>query len=458
MAGRPQPPERPVGPVPVRGVPHALPPLGRYAWWLLVPFVVAGLLRVAVTPWVSGHLGSGITARAIRHAHRPTWGTSCVIAALVSLVVMVVLALLLGLLSRRMWSILGGGALGTVQSEAGANDAARDAGPPPGRSGYAGLITAATFQSELTHLGRGLLRQRGRHRRGGGGAPRPARTAAGLPPEPAGELGGARDRGRAARQDAPGPQRAPSPNVLERVVSPGGNEPSLHPSLVASFPWASRGRPRPISARPTAGPAGCAVGPRPPSSSPASSTCSTPSPPPSGAGSTWCSSSSPCGPVWPPAPSSPWPVWLSWPWAGDPPRPAPGLAGGRRPPRRDHRPPPHRRRRRRGVAVRRGRAGTAPGQPAGLPGRVGLVLAAVGPGRPGRGRGRDHPADRGLHRAVHPHRPPSPLAHPVVDGLWAVSERLVGIQTVPLPQRADRFLAPPSWPSGSPSWPSPCSS
>jgi hypothetical protein len=37
--------------------------LGRYAWWLLVPFVVAALLRVAVTPWVLDHLGSGLPGR-----------------------------------------------------------------------------------------------------------------------------------------------------------------------------------------------------------------------------------------------------------------------------------------------------------------------------------------------------------------------------------------------------------
>ena len=90
--------------------------LGRYAWWLLVPFVVAGLLRVAVTPWVMGHLGSGLPARAIRHAHQADLGDQIVIALLVALVVLGVLALVLGLLSRRMWSILGGGALEEVQA------------------------------------------------------------------------------------------------------------------------------------------------------------------------------------------------------------------------------------------------------------------------------------------------------------------------------------------------------
>ena len=66
--------------------------LGRYAWWLLVPFGVAALLRVAVTPWVLGHLGSGLPARAIRHAHQADLGDQIVIAAAVALVVLAVLA------------------------------------------------------------------------------------------------------------------------------------------------------------------------------------------------------------------------------------------------------------------------------------------------------------------------------------------------------------------------------
>ena len=130
--------------------------VGRYAWWLLVPFGVAALLRVAVTPWVLGHLGSGLPARAIRHAHQADPVDQILVAALVALVVLAVMAVVLGLLSRRMWSILGGGALDAVRSEAGANDAARDAGRRLVGRGYAGLITAATFQSELTHLGVGF--------------------------------------------------------------------------------------------------------------------------------------------------------------------------------------------------------------------------------------------------------------------------------------------------------------
>ena len=210
--------------------------LGRYAWWLLVPFAVAGLLRVAVTPWVSGHLGSGLPARAIRHAHRADLGDQIVIAALVSLVVLAVLALVLGLLSRRMWSILGGGALETVQSEAGANDTARDDGRRLVGRGYAGLITAATFQSELTHLGVGFYANVGATAE----VVEEHRGRLGLPPvflqnqrvswvelETGAEL---HVRMLVARNELP------SPNVLERLITRGRHVRSLHPSLVASYP------------------------------------------------------------------------------------------------------------------------------------------------------------------------------------------------------------------------------
>jgi len=219
--------------------------LGRYAWWLLVPFAVAGLLRVAVTPWVSGHLGSGPAARAIRHAHTADFGDQLVIAGLVSLVVMAVLALVLGLLSRRMWSILGGGTLQTVQAEAGANDAARDAARRLVGRGYAGLITAATFQSELTHLGVGFYANVGAT----ADVVEEHRGRLGLPPvflqnqrvswvelETGAEL---HVRMLLARNELR------SPSVLERVVSRGGSERSLHPTLVASFPMGQSWPPAP---------------------------------------------------------------------------------------------------------------------------------------------------------------------------------------------------------------------
>jgi lysylphosphatidylglycerol synthetase-like protein (DUF2156 family) len=130
--------------------------LGRYTWWILAPFVVLGLVRVAVNPWVLQHIGSGVPGRALRSAHQADWGDQAEVAAAFAAVVLIVLIVVLGLLSRRMWSILGGGALRSVSSEAIANDTARDNGRRLIGLGFSGLITGATLQSELTNLGVGF--------------------------------------------------------------------------------------------------------------------------------------------------------------------------------------------------------------------------------------------------------------------------------------------------------------
>jgi lysylphosphatidylglycerol synthetase-like protein (DUF2156 family) len=219
--------------------------LGRYAWWLLVPFVVAALLRVAVTPWVLDHLGSGLPARALRHAHQADLGDQVVIALLVAVVVLGVLALVLGLLSRRMWSILGGGTLDAVRTQADANDTARDAARELVGRSYTGVITAATFQSELTHLGVGFYANVGATAE----VVEEHRGRLGLPPvfthnqrvswvelETGAEL---HVRMLLSRNDLR------SPSALERMVTRGGSVRSLHPSLVASYPMGQSWPPAP---------------------------------------------------------------------------------------------------------------------------------------------------------------------------------------------------------------------
>lgn len=210
--------------------------LGRYAWWLLVPFAVAFLLRIAVTPWLLDRLGSGLPARAIRHAHQADWGDQLVVALTVSLIVLALLAVVLGLLSRRVWSILGGGALDAIRSESAANDTARDAARRLVGRGYAGLVTASTFQSELTHLGVGFYANVGastevvEEHRGRLGLPPvflPSRRISWVELETGAEL---HARLLLARSDQP------SPSVLERVLSRGRRPGSLTPSLAASYP------------------------------------------------------------------------------------------------------------------------------------------------------------------------------------------------------------------------------
>ena len=209
---------------------------GRYAWWLLVPFGVALLLRIAITPWVLQHLGSGLPARAIRHAHFADFQDQLVVAIGASVVVLAVLGVVLGLISRRMWSILGGGALHEVRSDTGANDTARDDARRLVAQGYAGLVTAATFNSELTNLGTGFYANVGATTE----VVAEHRGRFGLPPvflhsqwiswvelESGAEL---HVRMLLAHNELP------SPNRLERLVTRGRTGGSLHPSLVASYP------------------------------------------------------------------------------------------------------------------------------------------------------------------------------------------------------------------------------
>ena len=210
--------------------------LGRYAWWILVPFAVAGLLRVAVTPWVLHHVGSGLPARALRHAHQADWRDQLTVAALAAAVVLVVLALVLGLLSRRVWSVLGGGSLVTVQTEAAANDAARDAARRLISRGYAGLITGATFHSELTNMAVGFYANVGATAE----VVEEHRGRLGLPPvflhlqrlswieiETGADL---HVRLLLAQTDLR------SPSLLERMVTLRRMVRILHPTVVASYP------------------------------------------------------------------------------------------------------------------------------------------------------------------------------------------------------------------------------
>jgi lysylphosphatidylglycerol synthetase-like protein (DUF2156 family) len=209
---------------------------GQYAWWLLVPFAVAGLLRLAVTPWVLQHLGNGLPARAIRHAHQADWGDQLLVASVVALLALAVLAVVLGLLSRRAWSILGGGTLESTPSEGAANDRARDAARRLVEEGYAGLITGATFHSELTNLGVGFYANVGATAE----VVEEQRGRLGLPPvfvhrqrvswievETGAEL---HVRLLLAQTDLR------SPSLIERMVVLRRTVHALHPTLVASYP------------------------------------------------------------------------------------------------------------------------------------------------------------------------------------------------------------------------------
>lgn len=134
----------------------------RFVWWLLVPFAVASVLRIAVVTRALEHLfmsNRGPT-KALNHATSASWGSRLAIAGAISAVELVVLAVVVGWLGRRAWRTLGGGDPGKVSkftSGATVNDEARDAARALIQSGYSGIVTGSTLQAELTHLEPGFF-------------------------------------------------------------------------------------------------------------------------------------------------------------------------------------------------------------------------------------------------------------------------------------------------------------
>jgi lysylphosphatidylglycerol synthetase-like protein (DUF2156 family) len=112
--------------------------VARFLWWLLVPVVVALLIRLPFV-WTSALRG---------HLHSVTGIFFVAGGTLIG--ELVVLAVALGYLNTRAWRSLGSSMLG--QPGLRANDAARDAARELVGRGAAGLVTGHTLQPELTHL------------------------------------------------------------------------------------------------------------------------------------------------------------------------------------------------------------------------------------------------------------------------------------------------------------------
>lgn len=127
----------------------------RLAWWLLLPFAVAVALRL---PGSSSFLEHLVRGHAGIRARQAGWGPRLAVAGLVSAAELLALVAVLGWLSRQAWRTLGGGRLGGLFDEeasspgATANDAGRDAARGLAAEGWAGMISGATLQAELTDL------------------------------------------------------------------------------------------------------------------------------------------------------------------------------------------------------------------------------------------------------------------------------------------------------------------
>jgi lysylphosphatidylglycerol synthetase-like protein (DUF2156 family) len=160
----------------------------RFAWWLVVPFAVAVALHLAFVSRILYHLFSSHPGprRAIHHAVSASWGSRLAVAGVISAIELLLLALILGWLARRAWRTLGGGHLGgffdqlaanargipatlgipgseaagphTLSiSEATVNDAGREFARALVAQGYAGLVTGSSLEAELTHLAPGFF-------------------------------------------------------------------------------------------------------------------------------------------------------------------------------------------------------------------------------------------------------------------------------------------------------------
>lgn len=119
--------------------------VGRYAWLLLLPLVLALALKLP--------LSYAIAARADR-ALGP-WTHRLALLAATTAVDILLLLLAITIVTRRSWTTITGAALG--QRDEGANDAARAEARRLVTAGHAGLVIGHTRRAELTLLGDGFF-------------------------------------------------------------------------------------------------------------------------------------------------------------------------------------------------------------------------------------------------------------------------------------------------------------
>ncbi len=130
-----------------------------------MPFAIAIALRIPFVSSALDHLvfGQPAPSRAIQRAHDAAWGARLFFAGVVCVAEFVILAVVLGFVARKAWRTLGGGELDGLFDQALAsggsttNDDARDSARALCAGGFAGLVSGATLQAELTHLGPGFF-------------------------------------------------------------------------------------------------------------------------------------------------------------------------------------------------------------------------------------------------------------------------------------------------------------
>lgn len=234
--------------------------LGRYAWWLIVPVAIALVLRLPFVWSGLTHLFGNASGprHALARAHAASWDTRLAVAAAVTLVLVLLLAALLGLLSRRVWVALGGERLPSPWRDPETLDEADadmtrelDEARSLIAEGAAGLIVGGFLRAELVHLGSGFFATPG----GSTELVREHRGRLGLPPVflphlQAGFLeletgAGLHARLMLATADLPRSERRERWASADRVVKARKPVSDLHPAMVGSWPQGTSWPPPP---------------------------------------------------------------------------------------------------------------------------------------------------------------------------------------------------------------------
>ncbi len=123
--------------------------LGRHLGWLLLPVLVALVLRIPVTWAVSGSI----------HGRGPLsgWTPRVVLIGMAGLLDLLLMVIVAGAVARRTWVALSGVSVeGRAQRGLDPNELARAEARRLLGTGHAGFITGHTRHPELTHLGTGF--------------------------------------------------------------------------------------------------------------------------------------------------------------------------------------------------------------------------------------------------------------------------------------------------------------
>jgi lysylphosphatidylglycerol synthetase-like protein (DUF2156 family) len=203
--------------------------LGRHLWWLLLPLLVALVLRIPVTWAISGSL----------HGHGPLsgWTPRVLIIGGAVLVDLLLVAVVAGVVTRRTWVALSGVSVEARDTDP--NEPARAEARRLLAAGHTGLITGHTRHPELTHLGTGFYANVGSGSEVVGEVP-VRFSGAGVPPVFLAhrQLGWVELEAGAAlharllygRTDLPGA------TIWERILAQPRPQADLRPAVVSSYP------------------------------------------------------------------------------------------------------------------------------------------------------------------------------------------------------------------------------